>query len=273
MLSDYDYLVELAAKALAERDNHPMPEWVTTPEAFYVVMAREALDAIGLLAILAQLPPLEQEKNGGEQTSPLATYMPAGTRASQDTPERPPQTVSVAPGPDVDCNMGATGISGRHEWEDRKMETARLRREWRALAEERLAVVADSVARLRNVFGLAREQPSEAAEVVASEVVLTCDNLAAWLSTMPAPRGLGNAEAELGAAAGVYRNAAVLLRNLKDIDGYRRWLRSNACATMLEQGDCHAEACLVALAKKRGSDDDFRKRSSRKSASVGATSM
>jgi hypothetical protein len=34
-VSDYEWLVELAAKGLAERDNHLMPKSVTTPEAFY----------------------------------------------------------------------------------------------------------------------------------------------------------------------------------------------------------------------------------------------
>ena len=33
-VSDYEWLVELAAKGMAERDNHPMPKSVTTPEAF-----------------------------------------------------------------------------------------------------------------------------------------------------------------------------------------------------------------------------------------------
>ena len=42
-MSDYEWLVELAAKGMAERDNHPMPKSVTTPEAFYEVMARAPL--------------------------------------------------------------------------------------------------------------------------------------------------------------------------------------------------------------------------------------
>ena len=33
IVSDYEWLVELAAKGMAERDNHPMPKSVTTPEA------------------------------------------------------------------------------------------------------------------------------------------------------------------------------------------------------------------------------------------------
>ena len=40
---------------MAERDTHPMPAFVTTPEAFYKVMAGAALEAIDLRAILDRL--------------------------------------------------------------------------------------------------------------------------------------------------------------------------------------------------------------------------
>jgi hypothetical protein len=58
---NYEWLVKLAAKGLAERDNHPMPKSVTTPEAFYAVMARAALDAIGLAALLERVARAEQK--------------------------------------------------------------------------------------------------------------------------------------------------------------------------------------------------------------------
>ncbi len=54
-MSDYEWLVELAAKGLAQRDTYPMPTSVSTPEAFYEVMARAALDAIGLRALLEEV--------------------------------------------------------------------------------------------------------------------------------------------------------------------------------------------------------------------------
>ena len=54
-MSDYEWLVELAAKALAQRDTYPMPASVSTPEAFYEVMARAALDAIGLRTLLEEV--------------------------------------------------------------------------------------------------------------------------------------------------------------------------------------------------------------------------
>ena len=58
---DYKRQVKLAAKGLAERDNHPMSKSVTTPEAFYEVMAGAALDAVGLRALLERLVRAERE--------------------------------------------------------------------------------------------------------------------------------------------------------------------------------------------------------------------
>jgi hypothetical protein len=60
-MSDYECYVELAAKGMGERDNHPMPKSVTTPEAFYEVMAGAALDAVGLRALLERLVRAERE--------------------------------------------------------------------------------------------------------------------------------------------------------------------------------------------------------------------
>ena len=58
---DYEWHVALAAKGMAERDNHPMPKSVTTPEAFYEIMARAALDAIGLAALLERVARAERD--------------------------------------------------------------------------------------------------------------------------------------------------------------------------------------------------------------------
>jgi hypothetical protein len=60
-VSDYEWLVELAAKGLAQRDTYPMPTSVATPEAFYEVMARAALDAIGLRALLDEVARQEHD--------------------------------------------------------------------------------------------------------------------------------------------------------------------------------------------------------------------
>ena len=58
---DYKQQVKLATKGLAERDNQPMPKSVTTPEAFYEVMATAVLDAIDLPALLERVTRAERE--------------------------------------------------------------------------------------------------------------------------------------------------------------------------------------------------------------------
>jgi hypothetical protein len=58
---DYEWHVEIAAKGMAERDSHPMPPSVTTPEAFYEIMASAALDAIGLRLLLERLARAERD--------------------------------------------------------------------------------------------------------------------------------------------------------------------------------------------------------------------
>ena len=60
-MSDYEWQVQLAAKGLRERDNHPMPKSVTTPEGFYEVMAGAALDSIDLRALLERVARAERE--------------------------------------------------------------------------------------------------------------------------------------------------------------------------------------------------------------------
>ena len=67
-----------------------------------------------------------------------------------------------------------------------------------------------------------RETTSEADEAVASHVVAACSNLNDWLRSGHAPRGFAKAGGELGAAAGVYRNAAVAFKSLADVDGDQR---------------------------------------------------
>jgi hypothetical protein len=248
-VSDYEWLVELAAKGLAERDNHLMPKSVTTPEAFYKVMARAALDAAGLQALLEDLARAEQELNRADEGPTLPMKADSATMLLE-------QPSAMAP------RNGHGNVEldaqNRRDRGKRKADNARLRREWATTAEDRLAIVTDAVERLRKVFEIAWEIPS--AEV-ASEVVAGCDSLAGWLNSTRVPRGLGKAEGEIGAAAGVYRNAAIVYLNLEDVDGYRRSARSNACARLLEQGDYHVETFVVALAKRLGADLGFERRS------------
>ena len=61
--SDLEGYVAVAAKGMAERDSHPMPVSVTTPEAFYKIMAAAALKAIGPRALLGLTNMKEREPN------------------------------------------------------------------------------------------------------------------------------------------------------------------------------------------------------------------
>jgi hypothetical protein len=134
----------------------------------------------------------------------------------------------------------------------RNLEPEAARRRWASTAQEYLAAVTEAVDHLRELFQMELETPPETDEAVASQVVTSCSNLSGWLSSSHAPRGFAKAGGELGAAAGVYRNAAVAFRSLADADTDQRQVRSNACATLLEQGDHHVETFVGALAKKLG---------------------
>jgi hypothetical protein len=136
----------------------------------------------------------------------------------------------------------------------RSPEPEDARRQWASLALGYLSAVTETVDHLREAFRAERERPSETNEAVASQVVSACGELSSWLRSSHAPRGFAKAGGELGAAAGVYRNAAVAFRSLTDVDGAQRQARSNACATLLEQGDHHVDAFVAAVAKKLGDE-------------------
>ncbi len=96
--------------------------------------------------------------------------------------------------------------------------------------------VTQAVDRLREVFQADRETPPKLTKRLRH---MSCQPAA--ISTIGseaahAPRGFAKAGGELGAAAGVYRNAAVAFKSLADVDGDQREARSNACATLLGTG-------------------------------------
>lgn len=136
----------------------------------------------------------------------------------------------------------------------RSSEPEAARREWASIALEYLSALTEAVDRLRQAFQTEGERPSEADEAVGSQVVAACTELSSWLRSSHAPRGFSKAGGELGAAAGVYRNAAVAFRSLADAGGEQRQARSNACATLLEQGDHHVDVFAAAIAKKLGDE-------------------
>lgn len=112
--------------------------------------------------------------------------------------------------------------------------------------------VTEAVDHLRELFQTEVETLPETDEAVATQVVSACASLNGWLTSSHPPRGFARAGGELGAAAGVYRNAAVAFRSLADVDGDQRQARSTACAALLDQGDHHVESFAGALAKKLG---------------------
>ena len=126
------------------------------------------------------------------------------------------------------------------------------RRRWASTAQEYLVAVTEAVDHLRELFQMEPVTPPEIDEAAAAQVVSACASLNGWLSSSHPPRGFAKAGGELGAAAGVYRNAAVAFRSLADVDGDQRQARATACATLLEQGDHHVETFAAALAKKLG---------------------
>ena len=253
-------MVELAAKGLAERDNHPLPKSVTTLRAFYEVMARAALDAAGIQALLEDLARAEQKLKKADE-EPI---LPVKADPAAMPLEQPFATAARNGHGSVELH-----IRNRRDRGTSKADNVRLRREWATTAEDRLAVVTDAVKRLRKDFNIAREIPSEASVEVASELVTGCDSLSEWLNSTRVPRRLGKAEGELGAAAGVYRNAALVYLSLENVEGYRRSARSNSCTRLLEQGNYHVEMFVAALAKKLGDDLGFERRSTGESRTFG----
>ena len=125
-------------------------------------------------------------------------------------------------------------------------------RRWASAANDHLTAIRVAIERLQMVLVTDLDTPPEIADAVASEVVTVCAAVTGWLSGSQAPRGLRRAAAELGAGAGVYRNAAVAFRSLADADEDQRQVRSRAGVTLLEQGDHHVEVCSGILAKKLG---------------------
>jgi hypothetical protein len=156
---------------------------------------------------------------------------------------------------------GVLAAKSRDERATRKAENIRLRRKWAKAAEKRLAVVTAAVKRLRKVLDLERETPSDALAEIASDVLASCESLAEWLGGTGGPRGFAKAEGELGAAAGVYLNAAVAARRLEEVDGDKRLARSNACAMLLAQGDHHVDSFEAVVVKKLRDDVAVEKRS------------
>ena len=127
---------------------------------------------------------------------------------------------------------------------------AAARRRWAASAQERLGALMDAVRTLRQAFEGGPRSDLEGAAAPSEGVVRSCDQLASWLTSSKAPRDLGKAEGELGAVAGVYRNAAFAYRSLGDAGEDARRARLAAVAKALEAGDDLVGAFLASLANR-----------------------
>ena len=95
-VSDYEWHVELAAKALAQRDKYPMPPSVTTPEGFYEVMAGAALDATGLLDLLQRVARAERNLEAIQDALRQADIKVENARHRTMTDETAPSEPSIA---------------------------------------------------------------------------------------------------------------------------------------------------------------------------------
>jgi hypothetical protein len=115
------------------------------------------------------------------------------------------------------------------------------RRKWVTAARRRLKLAQRQASSLRLAF----QAGVVGAPDPASELIVACVDIVEWLHDTPAPAGLETAEAELGAAAGVFRNAAFAFRNLDKGGVERSAARSEACGAMLAQGEHHLEAFLA----------------------------
>jgi hypothetical protein len=115
------------------------------------------------------------------------------------------------------------------------------RKRWVAAAERRLEPVALAALRVRVALDVARNAMSSAdfLEDASAPLLAASADLLRWLRHAAVPEGYEDAVAELHAAAGVYRNAAVVYPGIPDLDIESREARSTACDAMLKQGEHH----------------------------------
>jgi hypothetical protein len=124
------------------------------------------------------------------------------------------------------------------------------RRHWAAGALEHLTRLTSSVAAIRQAVESGSPNEIETQEELGSEVARAAAALTAWLDASRAPRGLGKAEGELAATAGVYRNVAVAYGSLGDAGSGQSAARFAACVKLLDQGSHHVELFDQLLRKK-----------------------
>ena len=124
------------------------------------------------------------------------------------------------------------------------------KRKWVEGALERLGPLAAAALPLRGAFEPGSDVDLDQSEAVSSSALAAAAALTQWLELSRAPRGLRATEAELGATAGVCRNAAVAFSSLTDADPDQHAARCAAGLKLLDQGDHHVELFFAILNKK-----------------------
>ena len=125
------------------------------------------------------------------------------------------------------------------------------KRQWLEGALEQVRPLIAAAALLRNALDRTATAPVGRNDTQSAEVLAASTSLLRWLEAPRAPRGLRKAEAELGATAGVYRNAAVAFASLADAGPDQQTARRAACVKLLDQGDHHADLFTTIVDKKR----------------------
>jgi len=115
------------------------------------------------------------------------------------------------------------------------------RKRWIAAAERRLEPAVLAALRVRVALDVARGSCSSAdvLEDAGAPLLAAAADLLHWLSRAAVPSGFEGAVAELHAAAGVYRNAAIVYPGTPELEDESRDARAAACDAMLEQGQHH----------------------------------
>lgn len=123
-------------------------------------------------------------------------------------------------------------------------------RRWADAARERLTRLTLSVSALHAAVESGSPTTVDPQGNLASDTADAAAALSAWLAASKAPRGLGKAEGELAAIAGVYRNVSVTYGSLANAGSGQCEARLAACVRLLEQGAHHVELFDQLLRKK-----------------------
>jgi hypothetical protein len=113
------------------------------------------------------------------------------------------------------------------------------RKQWIKAAQSQLSPVIDAAALLRRATAQLPDASEDLSRDPSSLMLSASRKLLDWLHDTEAPPGQEETVAELRAAAGVHRNAALAFRRLADPTTGREETLARACESLLEQGEHH----------------------------------